>query len=143
MTKEKRGFFYYLNPIRWIRALCSYLLTSLLVLNRCFVFILMSLIVILAVWFSYDRYAFFTYDESSKSEFLTGFFSSHEVYHSPLARGSKDLAKDLQEYYKGEKQTIKKEEVEQVRVEENQPTGEYDNFMDTSISAEVRRRLSK
>lgn len=153
--KVKHSFWYYLNPLLWIRAVVSYILTFVLILNHFFVLILACIIAVLVVFFCYDRYALLTYDGSTASDFSDSIFSKAEKYNSPLARGDKYLTKELADYFEVERRHAEKEKIKakkqqeelQQRVDmamDEQPIWDRrDDVSRSFISREVQRRVSE
>ena len=154
--KVKHSIFYYLNPYIWIRGIVSYILTFILILNHFFVFILGGIIIILTIWFFYDRYALATYDGSTASDYSDAIFSKAEKYDSPLARGDRYLTQELNDYLAAErKQVVRTKPEAKEKISENQETintieiedaPDWDRRDDVSrsfISREVQRRVSE
>ena len=153
-NKVSRKFWYYLNPLVWIRLFVSYTMTIVLVINHFFVLILASVIVVLTALFFYDRYAVLTYDEDPALDGENA-FAAREKYDSPLARGDRYLSKELAALYDAEERqnAYEKEVVEREMLERqsNQNSairdmkpiwGENGVRPPLSISEEVRRRIS-
>lgn len=95
---------YYLNPINWVRGVFSFLFTIALFINHFLIWILLAVVVILTVLFSYDRYALMTFDGTESTAYSEGVFLYHEKYNSPLARGDKDLSSELAGLYRQRRQ---------------------------------------
>lgn len=95
---------YYLNPINWFRAVFSFIFTIALFINHFLLWILLAVVIVLTILFSYDRYALMTFDGTENTAYSEGVFLYHEKYNSPLARGDKDLSSELAGLYKQRRQ---------------------------------------
>ena len=125
---------YYLNPVLWLRILCSYLLTFFLIFNRFFALFFSFLIAIFILLFLYDRYLVFTYGEDADVPVnKITIFSRTTKYDSPLSGSRDNVRKELSHSYE---EKIAQEDISDGgNIKYRRPN--------SSIQREVRRRMKR